>query len=63
VFFGLHSLAGALAILVLLLVLLALTIRAFRGVSRVAVWLLIPYGLWSLYACYLNTGFLLLNHL
>jgi tryptophan-rich sensory protein len=60
-FFGLHSPALALAVMIALLFLIALTIRAFRRVHRVAAMLMVPYGAWCLYAAYLNGGFLLLN--
>ena len=60
-FFGLHSPALALAILLLLLVLIGRTIAAFRVHDRLAATLLVPYALWSCYATYLNAGFLWLN--
>jgi translocator protein len=61
-FFGLHSPALALGVMVVLLVLIGFTIRAFRRVHRPAAALMLPYGAWCLYAAYLNAGFLLLNH-
>jgi translocator protein len=61
-FFGLHSPALAMGVMLVLLFLLALTIRAFRRVQRPAAALMLPYGAWCLYAAYLNAGFLLLNH-
>jgi tryptophan-rich sensory protein len=60
-FFGVHSPALALAVLVLLLTLICFTIRAFRRVHRLAAALMLPYGAWCLYVAYLNAGFLLLN--
>ena len=60
-FFGLHSPALALAILLLLLVLIGRTIAAFSAHDRLAATLLVPYALWSCYATYLNAGFLWLN--
>jgi benzodiazapine receptor len=60
-FFGLHSIALALAILVALLPLIGLTIHRFRRISRIAAALLTPYGAWCLFATYLNIGFLILN--
>jgi translocator protein len=60
-FFGLHSPALAMVVIVILLFLIAMTIRAFRRVQRVAAALMLPYGAWCLYAAYLNVGFLLLN--
>jgi tryptophan-rich sensory protein len=61
-FFGLHSPAMALGVMIALLFLLAMTIRSFRRVQRTAAILMVPYGAWCLYAAYLNAGFLLLNH-
>ena len=61
-FFGLHSPAIAMAVIVVMLVLIGLTIRSFRRIRRPAAALMVPYGLWCLYAAYLNVGFLLLNH-
>jgi tryptophan-rich sensory protein len=61
-FFGLHSPALAMAVIVVLLFLIALTIRTFRRVQRTAALLMLPYAAWCLYAAYLNAGFLLLNH-
>ena len=52
----------AMGVMVVLLVLVALTIRAFRRVHRIAAMLMVPYGAWCLYAAYLNAGFLVLNH-
>jgi translocator protein len=61
-FFGVHSTALAMGVMVVLLVLIALTIRSFRRVHRTATMLMLPYGAWCLYAAYLNAGFLILNH-
>ncbi len=54
VFFGLKSPALALAILVALLVLIALTFKWFKVVSKKAAYLLIPYFAWVLFATLLN---------
>jgi tryptophan-rich sensory protein len=61
-FFGLRRLSLGMAVIVVLLVLIGLTVRSFRRVSRPAALLLLPYLGWCLYAAYLNAGFLLLNH-
>jgi benzodiazapine receptor len=61
-FFGLHSPALAMTVMITLLFLVVLTIRAFRRVQRNAAALMLPYGAWCLYAAYLNAGVLLLNH-
>lgn len=61
VFFGLHSPLLALGVILLLLALIALTIRGFRPVQRLAAWLMLPYFAWTAYAAYLNAGFWWLN--
>jgi tryptophan-rich sensory protein len=61
VFFGLKNIAGALAVIILLWLLIAATIMAFRRVSRNASLLLIPYLLWVSYAAMLNYGIMTLN--
>jgi benzodiazapine receptor len=61
-FFGLHSPVLAMGLMIVLLVLVALTIRAFRRVGRTPSVLMVPYGAWCLYAAYLNAGFLVLNY-
>ena len=60
-FFGLHSPALGLAVILPLLVLIALTIRSFVHLDRIAGWLLLPYLAWTTYATYLNLGFWWLN--
>ena len=61
-FFGLHSPALALGVIGVLLLLVVLTIRAFRRFDRRAALLMVPYAVWCLYFAYLDGGFLLLNH-
>jgi benzodiazapine receptor len=61
-FFGLQSPALGMGVMIVLLFLIAFTIRAFRRIHRIATYMMVPYGLWCLYAAYLNAGFLLLNH-
>jgi benzodiazapine receptor len=60
-FFGLHSPALAMGVIVVLLLLVTMTIRAFRRVHRTAAILMIPYAVTCLYGAYLNLGFLILN--
>jgi benzodiazapine receptor len=60
-FFGLHSPSLAMAVMAVLLVLIVATIRAFRRLHGYAALLMVPYGIWCLYAAYLNAGFLVLN--
>ena len=60
-FFGLHSPGLALIVILPLAGLIGLTIRAFARIDRRASVLLLPYALWTCYACYLNAGFFWLN--
>ncbi len=60
-FFGLHSLALGMGLIVALAGLIALTIRDFWPLQRGGALLLVPYLAWVCYAAYLNAGFLLLN--
>jgi benzodiazapine receptor len=60
-FFGLHSPLLAMGVMLAVLVLVAMTIRAFRRADRVAGALMLPYAAWCGYAAYLNAGFVLLN--
>ena len=61
VFFGLHSPALGLLVILPLLVMIVLTMRAFAPLDRPAAWLLAPYLAWTCYATYLNAGFWWLN--
>ena len=61
VFFGLHSPAGGLAVILLLLAALAATLVAFYPISRAAFWLLVPYLLWVGYATTLTIAICALN--
>lgn len=47
--------------IVLLLILVALTMKGFKPISKPAFWLMVPYFLWLLFAAYLNFGYYLLN--
>jgi len=60
-FFGLHQIALALAVSVVLFVLVASTLRAFARAVPVAGWLMLPCLLWTGYAVYLNAGLWWLN--
>jgi len=62
-FFGLHGVELGLLILVPLVALVGWTVQAFRPVSTVAAWLLVPYFGWVCYATYLNAGLAVLNPL
>ena len=53
-FFGLHLLGWAFVEIIILLLFILLTIRAFWPVARVAAVLLVPYALWVTFAAVLN---------
>lgn len=61
VFFGLHSPAGGLVVIVLLIGTLVLTMRAFWPIDRTAAHLLVPYLAWVAFASLLNASILWLN--
>jgi translocator protein len=61
VFFGLRSPALGLVEILILWTAILLTILAFRGISRPAALLLVPYLAWVTFATLLNAGILLLN--
>ncbi len=54
VFFGLRQPFWALMVILALVIILGLTIRWFRVVSKPAAWLLVPYFLWVCFATALN---------
>jgi tryptophan-rich sensory protein len=60
-FFGLHSPPLALAVVLVLLGLIAVTVRAFQRIQPVAAWLMLPYLAWTAFATYLTIGFWWLN--
>jgi benzodiazapine receptor len=60
-FFGLHSPALGVAVIVVLLGLVGVTIAAFRRIRPTAAWLMAPYAAWTCFACYLNLGIWWLN--
>ncbi len=47
--------------ILLLISLVAYTIKRFSAHSTVAAWLLLPYFVWLLFAAYLNLGYYVLN--
>lgn len=61
VFFGLHSISGALLVIALLWAAIAWTILSFLKASRNAAYLLIPYILWTSFAAVLNYYLWILN--
>jgi hypothetical protein len=61
VFFGLQRPGAALVEIVVLLTAIAMTAMRFADFSRLAFWLMTPYGVWVLYASCLNFGIWRLN--
>jgi tryptophan-rich sensory protein len=61
VFFGLHSVGGAMLIIVLLWLMLGWTVAAFWSVRDVAGILLVPYWLWVTFATALNAAIWRMN--
>jgi len=61
VFFGLHSFAMGVAVIVALLAMVVVTIVAFQRLSLFAAGMLVPYAAWVGYASYLTIGLFLLN--
>jgi tryptophan-rich sensory protein len=61
VFFGVHMILGALVVIVLLWVMILATILVFRGISKAAACLLVPYILWVSFATVLNISLYVLN--
>lgn len=60
-FFGAHSPALALAVILLLLATIILFIVRARRLERTAAWLFVPYALWVGFATALNATFVSLN--
>lgn len=60
-FFGLHSTEAGLAVILVLLGLVAVTLRNFARVTLPAAILFTPYALWVTYASYVSLGFWWLN--
>lgn len=61
IFFGAHSLTGGLILIVAMLVELLFMVRAVRPINATAAWLLLPYGLWLLFATYLTAAMWWMN--
>lgn len=62
IFFNANAFGFAFGWLILLWVLVALMILAFRNVNPPAAWLQIPYLIWLTFAAYLNYQVWMLNH-
>lgn len=61
VFFGLHLPWVGVGIILLLIGAIVWTMVEFYKVSKVAMWLLVPYLLWVVFATYLTVGVAALN--
>ncbi|MBP1659358.1 MAG: tryptophan-rich sensory protein, partial [Candidatus Aminicenantes bacterium] len=59
--FGVHMILGALVVIVLLWAMILATILVFRGISKAAANLLVPYILWVSFATVLNISLYALN--
>ena len=60
-FFIFKNIVLALIIVILMDIFIFLTIKEFYRVSKIAGLILVPYLLWTLFATYLNFGYLILN--
>lgn len=61
VFFVMHNMGFALALIILLDILVILNIKEFFEISKPAAYCLIPYLLWIIFATYLNIGIFVMN--
>ena len=61
IFFGLHQPFLAFIDIVLLLIMIVKTMREFNNISKIAMYLLIPYVLWVGFAALLNISIVILN--
>ena len=61
VFFRLHMISAALAIIAVMLVVAIATTWSFWRVNRVAGWLMLPYLAWLCFAAALNISIMMLN--
>ena len=60
-FFGIRSFGTAVAVVIVMLVLIAIMLAVFGKIRRCAVWLNIPYLVWTVFAAYLTIGAYVLN--
>ena len=61
VFFGLHSLPGAVVVIMLMICQCLWLMRAAWRQNKTAAWLMVPYFIWLCFAAYLTTGYWWLN--
>lgn len=61
IFFGIKSLSGATAVVLVLLILVSAMTALFYRINKTAAYLNIPYVLWTAYAAYLTIGTLVLQ--
>ncbi|SDI47073.1 TspO/MBR family protein [Mucilaginibacter sp. P25] len=61
VFFGMHQIAAAAVVIILLWLSIVANINWFNKFSRTASWLLVPYLLWVSFASILNMSIYFLN--
>ena len=60
-FFGMHHLAGAMALVLIMIGMTIWLMRAAKPISRAAMWMLVPYLAWLCYAWLLNTSMWMMN--
>ena len=61
IFFSFQTFWAAVLCLIIMIVLIVMTIRAFGKIEPLAAKLLIPYLVWCIFALYLNIGVAILN--
>lgn len=61
VFFHLHGIGSALAVIGALLLSIGALLRLFFPISTAAGWLIVPYLIWVSFAAYLNVNYWILN--
>lgn len=61
VFFGMHQPWLGVVVIVALIGAVIWTMREFAPISKLAMWLLVPYSTWVLFATYLTVGVAVLN--
>ena len=61
VFFGLHNIAGAFTIILILWAMIVASIKLFWHIDRRAAWILVPYLAWVSFAAVLNYYLMVLN--
>lgn len=61
IFFNFQNILASFVVIIFLDIFIVLTIKNFFKISKLASWFLLPYLIWSIFATYLNFGYLILN--